>query len=100
MSTKRRIWSVDQKLQLIQESDQYGVTETLRKHNLAQSLFHRWKREFNEQGLQGLQGLRPRYHTVDPEVKQLQSENERLKRIIANQALELEFKTEFLKKSR
>jgi putative transposase len=97
MSTKRRSWSVDQKLQIIQESDQYGVTETLRKHNVAQSLFHRWKREFNEQGLQG---LRPRYHTVNPEVKQLQSENERLKRIIANQALELEFKTELLKKSR
>ncbi len=96
MSTKRRSWSVDQKLQIIQESDQYGVTETLRKHNVAQSLFHRWKREFNDQGLQG---LRPRYHTIDPEVKQLQSENERLKRIIANQALELEFKTELLKKN-
>ncbi len=40
MSTKRRSWSVEQKLQLIQEADQYGITETLRKHNVAQSLFH------------------------------------------------------------
>jgi putative transposase len=36
---------------------------------------------------------------VDPAVKALQQENERLKRIIANQALELDFKTELLKKS-
>jgi putative transposase len=97
MKTKRRNWSVEQKLQLIQEADQYGLTETLRKHNVAQSLFHRWKREFNRDGISGLQ---PKYRSIDPEVKQLQSENERLKRIIANQALELEFKNEHLKKSR
>jgi putative transposase len=97
MSTKRRSWSVEQKLQLIQEADQYGITETLSKHNVAQSLFHRWKREFNQDGITGLQ---PKYHSIDSEVKQLQSENERLKRIIANQALELEFKNELLKKSR
>jgi len=97
MSTKRRSWSVDQKLQLIQEADQYGITETIRKYNVAQSLFHRWKKEFNKDGISGLQH---KYHTVDPEIKQLQVENERLKRIIANQALELEFKNELLKKSR
>jgi putative transposase len=97
MRTKRRSWSVEQKLQLIQEADQYGVIETLCKHNVAQPLFHRWKKEFNQDGISGLQ---PKYHIIDPEVKQLQSENERLKRIIANQALELEFKNELLKKSR
>jgi hypothetical protein len=26
MSTKRRSWSVEQKLQVIQEADQYGLT--------------------------------------------------------------------------
>lgn len=96
MSITRRTWSIEQKLQIIQEADQYGLTETLRKHNVAQSLFHRWKREFNRNGIEGLQ---PKYHTVDPEIRQLQQENERLKRIVANQALELEFKTELLKKS-
>ena len=54
MSTKRRSWSVEQKLQVIQEADQYGLTETLRKYNLAQSLFHRWKKEFNQDGISGL----------------------------------------------
>ena len=79
------------------EADQYGITEALRKHNVAQLLFHRWKREFNHDGILG---LHPKYHSIDPEVKQLHSENERLNQIIANQALELEFKTELLIKCR
>jgi putative transposase len=46
-----------------------------------------------------MEGLRPRYRKTDPEVKRLQQENERLKKIIAKQALEIEFKDEMLKKS-
>lgn len=97
MKKGRRNWTIEQKLQIIQEADQSGVTEVLRKNNLSPSLFHRWKRDFNENGIAGIQ---PKYHTVDPELKALQAENDRLKRIVANQALELEFKTELLKKSR
>lgn len=97
MSKIRRKWSAEQKLRIIQEANQYGTTETLRKYQIGQSLFYRWKLGFDNQGLQGLQ---PQYATIDPELKQLQLENERLKRIIANQALELEFKSELLKKSR
>ena len=39
------------------------------------------------------------YQRTDPEKKALEVENARLKKIIANQALELEFKTELLKKA-
>jgi putative transposase len=46
-----------------------------------------------------MQGLKPKYKMVDPVVRQLEIENERLKRIIAKQALEIEFKDELLKKS-
>ena len=38
-------------------------------------------------------------YDLDPEVKRLQQENERLKKIIAKQALEIDFKDELLKKS-
>lgn len=96
MSKTRRKFSVDQKLQIIQEADQNGVTQTLRKHNLSHSVFLRWKNRFHSGGV-GL--LSPRYHKTDPEIKALQDENARLKKIIGNQALELEFKTELLKKS-
>lgn len=96
MGKQRRSFSVEQKLQIIQEADQQGITPTLRKYNLSPSLYQRWKRQFNEGGVQSLQ---PQYHKVDPELRALQEENARLKKIIGNQALELEFKTELLKKS-
>lgn len=97
MSIIKRQWSEAQKLQIIQETDQFGLQETLRKYNLSQSLFHKWRRAYNGEGMQG---LKPRYKVIDPAVRQLEIENERLKRIIAKQALEIEFKDELLKKSR
>jgi len=97
MAKMHRRWSEAQKLQIIQEVEQNGLTETLRKYNVAQSLFHRWRRAYNGEGMEG---LKRKYRTVDPAIKQLEQENERLKKIIAKQALEIEFKDELLKKSR
>jgi putative transposase len=96
MSKQRRRFSVEQKLAIIQEADQYGITQRLRKHNLSHSVFIRWRQAFNAGGPSS---LKPQYGKLDPEVKALQEENARLKKIIGNQALELEFKTELLKKS-
>jgi transposase-like protein len=96
MSKARRAFSVEQKLQIISEADQSGITQTLRKYNLSHSVFLRWKRQFDTGGINS---LKPQYSKIDPEFKALQEENARLKKIIGNQALELEFKTELLKKS-
>jgi len=92
----KRKWSEQQKLQIIQEAQQNGVTETMRKYNLAHSLYRKWRKAYDGQGMQGLQ---PHYKTVDPAVRQLELENQRLKNIIAKQALEIEFKDELLKKA-
>jgi len=59
-------------------------------------VYQRWKRQFNAGGASL---LKPQYHKVDPDLRTLQDENARLKKIIGNQALELEFKTELLKKT-
>jgi transposase-like protein len=96
MRKQRRSFSVEQKLQIIQEAEQSGVAQTLRKHNLSHTVYLRWKTQFNQGGVQS---LNPQYHTVDPELRTLQEENAKLKKIIGNQALELEFKTELLKKN-
>jgi putative transposase len=47
MSNSRRQFSVEQKLAIMQEADQTGIAQTLRKHNLSHSVFLRWKRQFN-----------------------------------------------------
>ena len=44
------------------------------------------------------EGLADHYYRADPAVKTLEKENERLRKIIAKQALELEVKEELLKK--
>lgn len=96
MSRQNRKWSEAQKLQIINEAGVNGQMETIRKYNVAHSLFLRWKRAFEGQGSAG---LKPKYRVIDPEVRRLEQENERLKRIVAKQALEIEFKDELLKKS-
>jgi len=96
MAKQRRKFSVEQKLQVIQEADQHGITQTLRKHNVSHSVYLRWKQQFDKGGISS---LAPQYRKVDPELRALQEENARLKKIIGNQALELEFKTELLKKN-
>jgi putative transposase len=96
MAKQRRSFSVDQKLQIIQEAREQGITVTLRKHNLSNSVFNRWKHHFDSGGIRG---LNRHADTVSPEFKALEEENERLKKIVAKQALELEVKTELLKKT-
>ncbi|MBS0000230.1 MAG: hypothetical protein KFF73_14715 [Cyclobacteriaceae bacterium] len=46
-----------------------------------------------------MDALLTQYYRLDPEVRALREENERLKKIIRRQALELEDKNELLKKA-
>lgn len=55
MKKTRRVWSVEQKLQILQEAAQNGPTETFRKYNLSPSLFNRWKNSFDAKGIAGIQ---------------------------------------------
>lgn len=82
-------------MQILREAESEGMLATCRKHEIALSLFYHWKHAFEQKGIDGLQG---QYYRVDPEVKSLMEENERLKKIIDKQALELEVKNELLKK--
>ena len=43
----------------------------------------------------GFEGLKLAYRRVDPQLRNLEEENERLKKIVARQTLEIEFKSEF-----
>ena len=93
---KRRKFTPEERLSILQEARREGRIETIRRHNLAPSLFNRW-RVMYESG--GIDGLKNQHKRVDPVIRELEEENQRLKRIIANQALELEVKSELLKKT-
>ena len=93
---KKRVFTAEQKMDILRAAEQNGMVATCRKFEIAQSLFYQWRRKFDQHGIDGLQG---QYYRVDPHVKELEKENERLKKIIAKQALELEVKGELLKKT-
>jgi len=96
MAKERRTFTPEERLSIVQEGQREGRSQTTRKYNLSPSLYDRWKRKYLEDGMEG---LRSRYKRIDPAVRELEEENARLKRIIAKQALEIEVKTELLKKT-
>ena len=96
MSKSRRQFSPEEKHSILQEAEREGHSETCRKYNLASSVLAYWKRKYLARGKDG---LKPGYKRIDPEVRALEEENERLKRIRAKQAIELDFKTELIKNS-
>lgn len=96
MAKSRRQFTPEEKHSILQEAERQGASETARKYNLAHSVLSYWKKKYLSNGKEG---LKANYKRVDPDLRALEDENARLKKIIANQALELEFKTELLKKS-
>ena len=96
MAKSRRSFSVAEKLQIINEADQFGIAQTLRKHNLAPSVFRRWKDNFNEGGAAQLKSYS---RHKDPELEAAAEQIRVLKNVVARLEIELEFKNELLKKS-
>ena len=96
MSKTRRQFTPEEKYSILQEAEREGLAETARKYNIAHSVLSYWKKKYLSKGKDG---LKADYKKVDPQLRVLEEENARLKKIVANQALELEFKTELLKKS-
>ena len=96
MTTERRKFTAEDRLSILKEVEREGRANTLRKYNIAPSLYDRWRKKYLNDGLKG---LKDSHKHIDPEVHALQEENDRLKRIIAKQALELEVKSELLKKT-
>jgi len=96
MTEIKRKFTAEDRLAILQIGDRNGRTEIIRKYNIAPSLYDRWRRKYLAEGIEGLKNKHKR---IVPQIRQLKEENARLKRIIAQQALELEFNTELLKKT-
>jgi putative transposase len=76
-------------LAIINEAEQFGITQTLRKHNLSNSVYRRWRYQFNEGGISRLKRyIRERNPELDEAKKQLRL----LKNVVARLQMELELK--------
>jgi putative transposase len=65
-----------------------GTADLCRRHGISQQTFYRWKRVYG-----GLDGIQARRH------KALEEENARLKRLVAEQALDNQALKELLRKN-
>ena len=91
----RRQFTPEEKYSILQEAEREGASETARKYNLAHSVLSYWKKKYLTKGKEG---LKMGYKRIDPQLRSMEEENERLKKIVAKQALEIEFKDELIKK--
>ena len=84
----RRIFTAEQKILIVMEGlrAETSVVELCRKHNIAQSQFYAWNKEFMEAGKKRLNGDVIREATRD-EVSDLKKENARLKEMVADLVL-------------
>ena len=84
----RRIFTAEQKILIVMEGlrAETSVAELFRQHNIAQSQFYSWNKEFMEAGKKRLNGDVIREATSD-EVSDLKKENARLKEMVADLVL-------------
>jgi len=93
----RRRFSDEQKLEILHEAEKLGITPVLRNHSLSYSVFAKWREKFaRDHGSKQDSMLSSKTRS---ELKQFIEENARLKKIIADQALELARKDEELRKN-
>ena len=96
MASQKRKFTEEQKLEILRQANEMGVIAVIRNHNLSYSVFARWREKFMEKDKKEL----TLKNKPKSKLKQFMEDNTRLKKIIAEQALELERKDEALRKSR
>ncbi len=92
----RRKFSAEEKIRIVLDGlrGEESVSAICRKEGINPNLYYRWSKDFLEHGKKRLQGDTVREANSE-EVKQLRSDNDELKQIVA----ELSMKNRVLKKS-
>ena len=86
---KGKRYTTEQKIRILREAEQSDRTimDVCRSHQISEQTFHRWKREFGMLEVDQAKQL-----------KELKKENERLKRMLADEMLGKELLKEALEK--
>ena len=84
----RKRYSGEEKIRIVLEGlrGEETVAELCRREGISESVYYRWSKEFLEAGKQRLVGNTKRQATSD-EVVELRRENEQLKQLVAELAL-------------
>lgn len=80
--------TTEERIRILRKSDGgKSILDVCREHNISEQTFHRWKREFGMMEVSQAKRL-----------KELERENSRLKKIVADQVLGMEILQEALEK--
>lgn len=86
----------EEKLQILKEASEQGVTVTLEKYGVYPATYYTWKRKYDSMGAEGLR------HGITPdqlkEIRRLEKENAQLKELLIAKELEGKLKDEIIKK--
>ena len=94
--TERRKWKAEEKLAIIKEIKENGkVVEICRKYSVDLGMYYKWKESYDTFGLDG---LKPHSRRMEPGVRKLMKENEKLKTLRAEKELENAMLSESIKK--
>ncbi len=87
MGKQKKTWSAEQKLTIVLTvlKEQVSVAELSRQYGMHESLIHKWKAQFLEHGKQAF-----RHGNSKTPDQTLQAENEQLKKLLGEKALEVE----------
>jgi transposase len=96
---RRRVWSTDQKLRIIEESVEPGetVSSTARRHGVAPNLLYRWRRLMSEGGAAAVGSDEP--VVGSSEVRKLEERVRDLERLLGRKTMENEILREALAKA-
>jgi len=76
----KKRYTEEQIIRILDEArDGQFIKEVCRKHNLSEATFYRWRKKYGDLDISELKRL-----------KALEAENARLKRIVANQAIDID----------
>lgn len=87
---KQKRFSEEQIIEILKEAEKDGatITDVCRAHGVSENSFYRWKRKYGGMTVADAKRLR-----------ELEKENARLKKIVANRDLEIDAMKELLRKT-
>lgn len=86
MSMKKRMFSKEEKLKILEEAKKNGVQPTLDKHGVYPATYYSWKKKLESMGEVGFQhGMTPAHPKG---IRRLEKENELLKKLLAEKDIE------------
>ncbi|MBA8852238.1 transposase [Ochrobactrum intermedium] len=96
---RRRRWTTEQKLTIIEQSFEPGetVSSTARRHGVAPNLLYRWRRLLSEGGAAAVDSDEP--VVGNSEVKKLEDRIRELERMLGRKTMEVEILREALSKA-